>query len=148
MENNLFSLGFQEQPGTFASDPAIHCALAQAKSLDGRADLFTRLSLYEQRLNRTLAQAKAELTQLQQERAKAQEQALKDAAQIRKLKQALAEPWQPEQNGFEFSSREMTVWMRRRQLIQEAQTFDFIGRLPLPESTSNGEIPKDISQKT
>jgi hypothetical protein len=65
MENNLFSLGFQEQPGELASDPAIHCALAQAKALESRGDLFARLSLYEQRLTRTLAQAKAELGALQ-----------------------------------------------------------------------------------
>jgi hypothetical protein len=67
MENNLFSLGFQEQPEDLATDPTIHCALAQAKALDGRGDLLARLSLYEQRLNRTLMLAKAELKQLQQE---------------------------------------------------------------------------------
>ena len=66
MENNLFSLGFHELSGELSSDdPAMHCALAQAKSLDGRGDLLARLSLYEQRLNRTLTLAKAELKQLQ-----------------------------------------------------------------------------------
>ena len=45
MENNLFSLGFQELSGELSSDdPAIHCALAQAKSLDSRGDLLTLLS--------------------------------------------------------------------------------------------------------
>ena len=72
MENNLFSLGFHELSGDLSSDdPAIHCALVQAKSLDGRGDLLARLSLYEQRLNRTLTLAKAELKQLQQEGAEA-----------------------------------------------------------------------------
>ena len=45
MENNLFALGVHEQPGELSPDPTIHCALAQAKSLDGRGDLFVRLSL-------------------------------------------------------------------------------------------------------
>ena len=41
MENNLFSLGFQERPAELASgDPTIHYALAQAKALDGRGDLL------------------------------------------------------------------------------------------------------------
>ena len=102
MENNLFSLGFQEQPEDLATDPTIDCALAQAKALDGRGDLLARLSLDEQRLNRTLMQAKAELMQLQQERAEAEEQALEAAADIRNLKQELRQPWQPEQDGFEF----------------------------------------------
>src|SRR5712691_2203284 len=35
MENNLFSLGFQEQsPHISTDDPAIHAALAQAKALE------------------------------------------------------------------------------------------------------------------
>src|SRR5215469_3368137 len=93
MENNLFSLGFHELSGELSSDdPAIHCALAQAKSLDGRGDLLARLSLYEQRLNRTLALAKAELKQLQQERAEAEREALLTASKIRNLKQALNQP--------------------------------------------------------
>jgi len=108
MENNLFSLGFQEQPEDLATDPTIHCALAQAKALDGRGDLLARLSLYEQRLNRTLMQAKPELKQLQQERAEAGEQALEAAAGIRNLKQELRQPWRSEQDGFEFSNAELT----------------------------------------
>ena len=37
MENNLFALGFEEHAGELVvSDPAIHCAIAQAKSLDQR----------------------------------------------------------------------------------------------------------------
>ena len=134
MENNLFSLGFHELSGELSTDdPAIHCALVQAKSLDGRGDLLARLSLYEQRLNRTLAQAKAELKQLQQERAEAEREALQSAANIRNLKQALNQPWQPEQNGFEFSSQELTLWMERRQLQEPADDFKYHGYLPEPD---------------
>jgi hypothetical protein len=134
MENNLFSLGFQEQANAVASDnPAIHSALAQAKALDGRGDLRARLSLYEQRLNRTLMLAKAELKQLQQERAETEEQALEAAAKIRNLKQALNQPWQPEPDGFEFSNAELTLWMRRRQLAEQANDFEYHDRLPDPE---------------
>jgi hypothetical protein len=131
MENNLFSLGFHELSGELSTDdPAIHCALVQAKSLDSRGDLLARLSLYEQRLNRTLTLAKAELKQLQQERAEAQKDAFLAAAKIRNLKQALNRPWQPEQDGFEFSNAELTLWMRRRELIDQANDFKFNGYLP------------------
>ena len=131
MENNLFSLGFHELSGELSSDdPAIHCALVQAKSLDGRGDLLARLSLYEQRLNRILAQAKAELKQLQQQRAEAEREALLTASKIRNLKQALNQPWQPEQDGFEFSNAELTLWMRRCELIEQANDFKFHGWLP------------------
>jgi hypothetical protein len=140
MENNLFSLGFQEQPEDLATDPVIHSALAQAKSLDGRGDLFARLSLYEQRLNRTLAQAKADLKQLQQERAEAEKDALRAAADIRNLKQELKQPWRPEQDGFEFSNAELTLWMRRRRLTEQAEDFTIHGWLPEPEDQIADEI--------
>ena len=132
MENNLFALAVEEQP-TLSSDVVISTALAQAKSLDQRADLLTRLSLYEQRLNRTLAQAHAQLKQLQRERAEAEARDLEAAAKICNLKEAIQQPWQPEQDGFEFSSRHLAVWMRRRSLLQEAEDFHYHGELPQPE---------------
>ena len=122
MENNLFALAVEEQP-PLSSDPVISAALAQAKWLDQGADLLTRLSLYEQRLNRTLAQAYAQLKQLQRERAEAEANALEAAAKICNLKEALQQPWQPEQDGFEFSSRHLAAWMRRRSLSQQADEF-------------------------
>ena len=163
MENNLFALAVEEQP-PLSSDPVISTALAQAKWLDQGADLLTRLSLYEQRLNRTLDQAYAQLKQLQRERAEAEARALEAAAKICNLKEALArqragaaldtsgnspspaapgsvlpraseeEPWQPEQDGFEFSSRHLAAWMRRRSLDQQADEFHSRSRKPAPPS--------------
>jgi hypothetical protein len=88
MENNLFALAIEEQT-PLSSDTVISAALAQARSLDDRAGLLARLSLYEQRLNRTLVQAQAQLKQLRQERAQAETRALEAAAKIRNLKEAL-----------------------------------------------------------
>ena len=133
MENNLFALAVEEQP-PLSSDPVISAALAQAKWLDQGADLLTRLSLYEQRLNRTLAQAYAQLKQLQRERAEAEARALEAAAKICNLKEALQQPWEPEQDGFEFSSRHLAAWMRRHSLDQQADEFHSRSRKPAPPS--------------
>jgi hypothetical protein len=133
MENNLFALALEEQE-PLSSDPLISSALAQARSLDERADLLARLSLYEQRLNRTLVQAHAQLKQLQQERAQAESRDLEAAEKIRNLKEALDEPWQPGENGFEFSSSHLEAYMRRRQLLKEADDFHYHGELPDPPS--------------
>jgi hypothetical protein len=78
MENSLFGLAVSEE----TEMSPIDCALAQAKSLEQHSDLLIRLSLYEHRLNRTLEKAKAELKQLQQERAKSREKAFEKAADI------------------------------------------------------------------
>jgi hypothetical protein len=134
MENSLFGLVAYEPTGEAESeispDPLIHCALAQAKSLEQHADLLTRLSLYEHRLNRTLEKAKAELKQLQQDRAKSREKALIEAAKIAELKEALRQPWEPHDDGFEFSLDDLTVWMRRIELINDAEMYRRNGFLP------------------
>jgi hypothetical protein len=140
MENSLFGLaisertreGVDEEPVEMSPDPLIDCALAQAKSLERHSDLLTRLSLYEHRLNRTLEKAKAELKQLQQERAKFREKALEEAAEIAKLKKALRQPWDPRDDGFEFSAEDLTVWMRRIKLSDDAETYRCAGLLPAP----------------
>jgi len=134
MENSLFSLGFQEHSDSVPSDdPIIHCALAQAKAVQANADVLLRLSLYEQRLNRTLAQAKAELKELQEAR-RPKKKAFSNAAAICKMKQAMGEPWQPEDDGFVFSSEELSLWTHRRDLIQQGHKFRLLGCLPESES--------------
>jgi hypothetical protein len=135
MENNIFSLGFvlnsqDQSPGIPGDDPAINAALAQAKAVESNADVLVRLSLYEQRLDRTLAQAKAELKQLQQERKEAEEQALESADKICKLKKALGQAWQPQDDGFEFSSQRLSAWRDRALLIQQADDLHIHNRLP------------------
>jgi hypothetical protein len=138
MENSLFSLAVSQETETEMSpDPLIDCALAQAKALEQHSDLLTRLSLYEHRLNRTLEKAKAELKQLQQERAKSREKALEEAAEIAKLKEALRQPWDPHDSGFEFSAEDLTVWMRRIKLINQAEMYRRAGILPIQAAPSD-----------
>jgi hypothetical protein len=132
LENNLFGLA-ASQEAEMSPDPdsLIDCALAQAKALEQHSDLLTRLSLYEHRLNRTLEKAKAELKQLQQERAKSREKALVQAAEIAKLKKALRQPWDPHEDGFEFSAEDLTVWMRRAKLSNDAEMYVHAAILPV-----------------
>src|SRR5258708_20466204 len=105
MENNLFALGFHDlSEKVSAPDATSHAALAQAKYLESHTDVLVRLSVYEQRLNRTLVQAKAELKQLQQDRRKAEEQACEDARRIFNLNKAQGQSWNPEDSGFAFST--------------------------------------------
>ena len=129
LENNLFTLA-AHQHDELHPHPLIDGALAQAKSLDHNADLLTRLSLYEQRLHRTLEKAKIELKQLQKERAEARDKALEQAAKISMLKAALKKPWQPRDDGFEFSPQDVNAWARRKNVELEAEYFFRHRRLP------------------
>jgi hypothetical protein len=118
MENNLFGLAASHEPEMppDSPDPFIHSALAQAKALEQHSYLLTRLFCYEHRLNRTLEKAKAELKQLQKERVEARETALIKAGEIAKLKKALREPWDPRDDGFEFSFEDVAARMRRMEV--------------------------------
>jgi hypothetical protein len=136
MENSLFGLAVSQE-AEMSPDPLIDCALAQAKSLEQHSDLLIRLSLYEHRLNRTLEKAKAELKQLQKERAESREKALKEAAKIANLKEALHQPWQPRDDGFEFSPEDLTVWMRRAKLIDDANMYRYADLLPVQPAPSD-----------
>jgi hypothetical protein len=133
MENSLFGLAASQEAETEMSpDALIHCALTQAKSLERHSDLLTRLSLYEHRLNRTLEKAKAELKQLQKERLEAHQKALIKAAEIANLKEAQHQSWDPHEDGFEFSWHDLTVWMRRTKLTNDAEMYRRTGFLAAP----------------
>jgi hypothetical protein len=136
MENSLFGLALQQEAEA-SPDPLIDCALAQAKSLEHHSDLLIRLSLYEHRLNRTLEKAKAELKQLQKGRLEAHEKALIKAAEIANLKEAQRRPWDPREDGFEFSAEDLTVWMRRIKLTNDAEMYRRTGFLAAPPARSN-----------
>jgi len=135
MENNLFSLGFQDHSASVATeDPVINSALAQAKAVQANADVLVRLSLYEQRLNRTLAQAEAKLSDLQGQRRVTEELALRDAKRIGRLKQALGQPLQPQDDGFEFSDQQLSSWIQRCLLKKHANAHYDYGSLPKSET--------------
>jgi hypothetical protein len=52
------------------------------------------------------------------------------AAEIANLKEALRQPWDPHEDGFEFSWHDLTVWMRRIELQNDAEMFRRNGFLP------------------
>jgi len=79
--------------------------------------------LYEQRLNRTVAQAEAKLSDLQGQRRVTEELALQDAKRIGRLKQALGQPWQPQDDGFEFSDQQLSSWIERCPLKKHANAY-------------------------
>jgi len=135
MENNLFALGFEEHSASILTgDPAINSALAQAKAVQANADVLVRLSLYEQRLTRTLVQAEAKLKELQEERRRTRELAFQDAERIRNLKKSLGQPWQPCDDGFEFSDQQLSGWVRRCLLSRQAYDHSYKSRLPQCET--------------
>jgi len=83
-ENNLFSLGHFEEAGNIDVDHAqIHAAFTQARVFREEARTLQLLTLYEQRINRTLHKNLELLRELQAERAKSQNRAIEKAIDLR-----------------------------------------------------------------
>jgi hypothetical protein len=72
---------------------------------------------------------------------KSREKALEKAADIAKLKKALHLPWEPRDDGFEFSWQDLTVWMYRTTLINDAEMYRRNGFLPLGSRLNRAGVP-------
>jgi hypothetical protein len=110
LEYAVYALGRSESPG---ADDQADTITTDARVLRDQKSTIQALGMHEQRLNRMYINAKAELASLQAAR---QAQALghmKDAARIRNHKLTLKQPWDPAENGFEFSLPEIDFFLAR-----------------------------------
>jgi hypothetical protein len=102
IEENIFALGFTDHGDDIDVDhPQLHAALTAARTFTREAKSIELLTLYEQRINRSLQKNLALLQQLQTTR-KAERRA--EAEQARKLVQPIESKRLPRTNGSVFSS--------------------------------------------
>lgn len=93
IEDSMFSLGHFGEAGHI--DPGhseVHAAFTSARVFRDRSKDFANLSLYEQRLNRTLRESLRQLKELQADRRAAREAALQEAVAERNLRKMKGEP--------------------------------------------------------
>src|SRR5277367_2333111 len=130
LEDSMLALGHSEEAGEIETEhPQVHAALTAARVFRDDNKSFLNLSLYEQRLHRTLDKTLRELKALQAER-KAQRQAELDAAVAeRNLMKMKARhgghhaPVDPEPTGqFVFSTTEIEAEARRQFRLADAAT--------------------------
>jgi len=68
VEDNIFALGIESHSGEFHEDALTNAALAQAHAFVDHAHQINLLSIYEGRINRSVAKKLAELAELQRVR--------------------------------------------------------------------------------
>jgi hypothetical protein len=147
IETGIFALGQmadESQPGSLQNDPReidqpeISQTLSQAKTwlADGRQ--IQLLSLYEQRIQRSIEKHMAELRTLQAERLAARQQAVEEAVLLSQLAKSKGETYDvaadfpsPE---FVFSSAEIETMMARKQRLYEARALPKTRQNPNPGS--------------
>lgn len=110
IEDNIFALGLVDHSGDIDVDnPELHSALTAARTFTREAKSIELLTLYEQRINRTLQKNLALLQQLQAARKAERRAEMEHAAKLlqpaeRKSLPAATAPSDPDPNGFVFSS--------------------------------------------
>jgi hypothetical protein len=118
IEDSMLSLGHFEAAGNIATEhPQVHAALTAGRVFRDDSKSFLNLSLYEQRLQRTLDKS---LKQLQTLQAARREQSRSRQQAVATETAAEAEQPKPSRQ-FVFSNPEIEAKLHRRLLLEEAQ---------------------------
>ncbi len=126
IEDNLFALGhFESASDIDVEHPEVHAALTAARVFRDDSKSFLNLSLYEQRLQRTLEKSLRQLHELQTERKARRQAALDAAVALRNLHKMQGRPYAPEpdleQTQFVFSTAEIELEARRQLRLADAE---------------------------
>jgi hypothetical protein len=119
IEGNLFALGLHE------NDDEAGDALTTARVFTIESKQLQLLTLYEQRLNRSVQKNLALLQSLQSARKVQRETAMKEAANLLRLCEMKGLAYQPANDGFVFSTDEIHGAIDRQQRLTRAATMDF-----------------------
>jgi hypothetical protein len=124
VECNIYALA-AENPGVTATDSRIQSAVSDALTFERESDRFLRLSLYEQRLNRSLHRNLAALRSLQAERRRHQAQDRAEEVLLARYSDINGLPWNasaaPSPNGFVFSNEEILAAAHRASVLEVAR---------------------------
>jgi hypothetical protein len=126
VEDNLFALGQLQNGGQACPDvPQIDAALTTAHTFTLESKQLQLLTLYEQRINRSLQKNLTMLKQLQATRKTAYEAAMKEAAALLKLSDMRGMNYDPAKDGFVFSTAEIHAAIDRQHRLDRAAATDF-----------------------
>jgi hypothetical protein len=126
IEDNLFALGQLQNAGQACPDvPEIDAALISARVFTLESKQLQLLTLYEQRINRSIQKNLAILQSLQATRKAEHEAAMKEAAALLQLSEMRGLEYAPAKDGFVFSTAEIHAAIDRDQRLQRAATTDF-----------------------
>jgi hypothetical protein len=115
IEDGMLSMGHFEAAGNFddnTDNPEIHSAMTAARAFRDRSQAFVNLSIYEQRLHRTIKEALRQLKELQTERRERHQTEMDDAIRLLKTQKMKGE--------FVYASAEITAESARRDRLEDS----------------------------
>jgi transcription termination factor NusB len=126
IEDNLFALGLSEHSGQLMPDHAqIDAALTTARVFTQESKNLQLLTLYEQRINRSIQKNLAMLQSLQATRKAHHEAAMQEAAALLKLSEMKGLEYFPTKDGFLFSTTQIHAAIDRQQRLERSSAADF-----------------------
>jgi len=126
IEDNLFALGQLQNGGQACPDvPQIDAAFTMAHVFTQESKQLQLLTLYEQRINRSLQKNLAMLQSLQATRKAQHEAAMKQATALLKLSEMKGLQYDPAKDGFGFSTDQIHAAIDREQRLERASATDF-----------------------
>jgi hypothetical protein len=125
VEMNLYALGTQDPDCDVECDgPQLHTAMSDALTFVKQSKKMGLLSIYEQRLNRSIHKNMEKLAELQTERKRSYEHDLKEEVAIAKANDINGMPYQAptkrSPNGIVFSTAEIHAAANRRSVVNAA----------------------------
>src|SRR5580692_11470607 len=107
IEDGMLAMGHFEDAGNFDTpSPSIHSAMTAARAFRDDSKSFVNLSIYEQRLHRSMKDSLRQLKELQTERREREKTEMDDAIRLLKTQQMKGLPFEPMPEKFVYASAE------------------------------------------
>jgi hypothetical protein len=117
IEDGMLGMGHFEAAGEFDCPTSeIHAAMTAARAFRDDSKSFVNLSIYEQRLHRSMKESLRQLKELQTERREREKTEMDDAIRLLKMQQMKGLPFESEPEKFVYASAEIT----RRARLEDA----------------------------
>ncbi len=131
VEDNLFALGHNAHSDDIETEnPEIHAALTAAKVFQEEAKQLQLLTLYEQRINRSIQKNLALLQTLQAARIAKREAEMKEAKKLLQLSEMKGLAYEPIKDGFVFSIAQIHAALDKERRLHRADLTDFSRHKP------------------
>ena len=139
---SLFAINHEETADQIdCENPEVQTALASVNTFSTKAKELRLLSLYEQRINKILQTAIKQFEARKAERVKREEIEMHQASQIEKVFKMQGQPYNPEDDGFVFSTKKFEHFKKRNQRLKEARIAERVGYDP-------AEFAKHVEPRT
>src|SRR5579871_1246317 len=121
-EQGFMALGHGGQPGeVICQDAVIHAAITEAGTFRDNPQAFATLSIYEQRITRSIHKNMKVLQEMQKERKAAEQAAMDEAVLLHNYHKMLGEAFDPKEYEFVYSADQVSREAARRQRLEEAK---------------------------